>query len=121
MKRLTIIIALVVAAGACGCCHHEGKGNAAHAEQALDVRVVLPDQPMRPRMAPHLIFDRHPGAYSADQFAVRNEWPSTFGYLRAPEVVFYREHFRDRQGPGMPFHDTSYRRSDTVRYGQAIR
>lgn len=68
-----------------------------------------------------LIFDRHPGWYSADQFTWRSDWPSTRAYYRAPELIFYREHFHDYQGPGFNSLDFTYRRFDTVRYGAAVR
>ncbi len=82
-------------------------------------------QPMVVASAAHpahnLIFDAVPGQYSASQFAWRSDWPSTPSYYRAPELIFYREHFHDMQGPGFNNLGSTYRQFDTYRFGTGLR
>jgi len=111
----------IIALAAAGCCAHRSDRATSCCEQASEPVQVVEADPPGPRFASGLIFDRQPGIYAAEQFTYRSEWPSTLGYYRAPEVIFYREHFRDRQGPGWSFQDQPYRRFDTVRMGQAVR
>lgn len=117
MGRLTIFVLAIVALG-CGCAEDRCRSAARCSDECSRPCMLAEAQPTGPSS---LIFDRHPGMYSADQFTYRSDWPSTLGYFRAPEVVFYREYFRDRQGPGVPFNDNTYRRFDTLRFGQAVR
>lgn len=115
-----MMLNLVVIAS--GCSTGEPGRKACSTQQAAEPAMAeVAAFPSAPRSAPGLIFDRQPGQYSADQFAVRSDWPSTLGYFRTPEVIFYRELFRDRQGPGSRFDNATYRRFDMSRHGQAIR
>jgi hypothetical protein len=68
-----------------------------------------------------LLFDRRPGPYSASEFAARSDWPSTEAYYPLGEIIFYREHFVDLQGPYFALPDRSYRRVDTYRAGSGFR
>lgn len=121
MRRLVLLVSIAAMAGS-GCSGTDGGHATRCAEQvAAPEPVTVAQAPPLPQHVPGLIFDRQPGAYSADQFAVRSDWPSTLGYYRAPEIIFYRELFRDRQGPGRGFNDWTYRRFDMSRTGQAVR
>lgn len=119
-KIMLVTLTLMVAVA--GCAAGDREPSAIAPEQAVEPSSAeLAAAPLPPRLAPGLIFNRRPGLYSADQFAARSDWPSTMGYDRAPEVVLYRELFRDRQGPGRSFNNSTYRRFDMARYGQAVR
>lgn len=119
MSRL-IILVLAGIALVSGCSSHHHCERAAHChDQSPDSATLAQAESTR---GSSLIFDRHPGMYSADQFTYRSDWPSTMGYYRAPEVIFYYERFQDYQGPGWPSNgDYTFRRFNTLRFGQAIR
>lgn len=73
---------------------------------------------LRPRAS--LIFDRRPGPYTSEDFG-RSDWPSVAGWSSYGQVVAFREHFHDSQGPGMNRMDQTWRRFDTWRVGVAGR
>lgn len=79
--------------------------------------------PVRSRLnvASNLIFDRRPGRYTAEDFTWRSDWPATESYFSPGQVVFFREHFHDVQGPGFNRFDYTYRRFDTHRVGVAFK
>jgi len=124
VPRLMMVMLAASALSWWGCSNHSCECVCTHGEQTMeapaDASVALAASPCPPLVS-GLIFDRRPGLYSADQFTYRSDWPSTSAYYRAPEVIVYREYFRDRQGPGLPFYDNTYRRFDTIRYGAAVR
>ena len=73
---------------------------------------------LRPRAT--LIFDRQPGRFTSEDFG-RSDWPSAPGWSSYGQVVTFREHFRDVQGPGFHRMDNTWRRFDTWRVGAAAR
>ncbi len=117
----TGILLTAVVVGGCASHHELAASCPEQAHHAPHHHQHLACGSVPPRPASGLIFDRQPGPYTADQFAYRSDWPSTLGYFRAPELIFYRENFIDRQGPGVPFQDHTYRRFQTVRQGAGIR
>lgn len=72
-------------------------------------------------LASALLFDRHPGAYSAGQFNWRSDWPSTVSYYSPGQVIFYRERFIDHQGRSFGEQDHFHRRAESVRVGVGYR
>lgn len=128
MSRLGwVMLAILAATFAAGCSGNHHGATCPRSEQAMEPE-ALPDEatcpssaPTRVRFASSLIFDRQPGPYTADQFAWRSDWPSTLGYYRAPEIIFYQQYLHDRQGPGWNSFDYTHRRSDTVWQGAAVR
>jgi hypothetical protein len=121
VSRLVGLLMLAAAVGGCASAECDPCTNCPEQVSTAACTSDLACGPVMPRPVSGLIFDRQPGLYTADQFAYRGDWPSTLGYFRAPEVIFYRENFYDRQGPGVPLHDSTYRRFQTLRYGHAIR
>lgn len=72
-------------------------------------------------LAAALLFDRKPGRYSACDFAVRSDWPSTVSFYSPGQVIFFSERFVDYQGRGFGESDYTYRRFETRRVGVGYR
>lgn len=120
--RYLVLTLLPIAAATllAGCGQDCRKMHIASAQSPERPAHVASCAPIRP-IASGLIFDRVPGYYSASDFAYRSDWPSSVSGYRAPEQIYYREHFHDYQGPGWSFFDHTYRRFDSVRVGEAVR
>lgn len=75
----------------------------------------------RAELAAALLFDAQPGDYTASDFAVRSDWPSTTAFYSPGQVIFFSERFVDYQRPGAGESDWTYRRFETVRSGFGYR
>jgi len=71
---------------------------------------------------PALLFDRVPGAWTAEDFAFRSDWPSTSKGQSAGEVIYYSTYVNDYQG-GWGWWDGGgyYRNARYYRFGQIER
>jgi hypothetical protein len=94
-----------------GCAHHE-------CCQA-PVRIAADDRSAE--LASALLFDARPGAYDAQGFAARSDWPSTRAFYSPGQVIFYNEWFVDYQGRSFGSAPGTYRRAESVRVGVGYR
>lgn len=79
------------------------------------------DQPAE--LASALLFDPQPGAYDAQEFAQRSDWPSTLGFYSPGQVIYFSERIVDYQGRPWGFGGPpgTYRRADSYRAGVGYR
>jgi hypothetical protein len=117
---------ILVVAMLCGCeaCQRgQGQDRAAQAatECAPAAESMAAGVPTARPFARGLIFDQRPGLYAASEFTYRSDWPSSDAYHAGPEIILFREHSYNIQGPGFYNNDYSYRQFDTYRVGAAVR
>ena len=95
-------------------------GCAAHTEcRGVRVRTV-PDQ--RPaELASALLFDARPGAYDAQEFAARSDWPSTPAFYSPGQVIFFNDWMVDYQGSNLGNTLDTFRRAESLRIGVGYR
>lgn len=116
LRSGVVLLVLLVAVAVCGGC------------ACRDEPVQPEPQACRSRaagqgaaLASTLLFDRHPGAYSASQLNWRSDWPSTASYYSPGQVIFFRERFIDHQGHAFGGRDHFHRRAESVRVGVGYR
>lgn len=127
VRAWRVILGIVIGAGLLAGCAADRPRRGADIEctaqeptcpAAATVASTIGGRMVRPRS---LIFDAQAGPFYAGDFTWRSTWPSTESMYVPGEVIYYREHFRDLQGPGINRPDSTYRRFDTYRYGAGYR